>query len=178
MTRFDICLKFVLAREGGFVDDPKDRGGRTNKGITQSTYDEWCDLTKRQRGDVKDIPDEQVAAIYHRRYWLASKCDTLPPPVDLLVFDAAVNHGPSRAIKLLQDALRVPSDGDFGPRTERAMQDQMVAGKLRDVVDYYRAHRIAFYQRIVERDPSQKRFLNGWLNRISALEVATNLPTD
>lgn len=140
------------------------------KGITQRVYDEWCDLTKRPRADVKDIPDEQVAAIYHRRYWLQAKCDRLPPLLDLVVFDAAVNHGPARSIKLLQDALGITSDGAFGEQTLNAIQEEILAGRVDDVVAHCLAHRIAFYQAIVDRDGTQKRFLNGWFNRISELE--------
>ena len=171
-TRFDTCLQFVLAREGGFVDDPADRGGRTNKGITQTVFDEWCDLVKRPRSDVADIRDEQVAAIYHRRYWLLAKCDELPPPIDLVVFDAAVNHGPGRSIKFLQDSLGVKVDGAIGEKTLLAASDCALSGKAADLIDRCLSKRVEFYQGIIKRDPTQKKFLNGWLNRVSALEAA------
>lgn len=66
MADFKKALKKVLKWEGGFVDDPDDLGGRTNKGITQRTYNIYYS------GDVKDITDEQVEAIYKSGFWKRS----------------------------------------------------------------------------------------------------------
>ena len=63
--RFDSCLPLILVFEGGYTNDPTDRGGATNKGITQKTYDDWCRRHSRQPQDVKNITDAEVSV---RRY--------------------------------------------------------------------------------------------------------------
>jgi lysozyme family protein len=106
---FVASLPFILRWEGGFVDDPNDHGGRTNKGVTQNVYNAWRADQRSPQQDVKQINDQEVAAIYYHRYWQPSKCDELRRKLDLAAFDTAVNMGPNRAIKVLQGACdRVP----------------------------------------------------------------------
>ena len=161
MTRFDQCLKFVLASEGGFVDDPTDRGGATNFGVTQVTYDTYRDKLGVPRQSVKNISNDEVKVIYAKQYW----CDGLPPPLDLLVFDSSVQHGTSRARKWLQRCVGVHDDGVVGAATMSAVN---VADK-HALVEKYFAIRDAFYERIISNDPSQEKFRRGWANRMSHL---------
>ena len=88
----------VLGREGGFVNDPNDRGGATNFGISSRAYPNI---------DVSKLTKDQAAAIYKRDYWDAINADSLPANVRELAFDAAVNHG----VKWTKDALAA-SGGD------------------------------------------------------------------
>src|SRR6201986_252592 len=67
---FTASLPFILRWEGGFVDDPDDRGGRTNKGVTQNVYHAWRADQGLPQQDVQQINDQEVAAIYYQRYWL------------------------------------------------------------------------------------------------------------
>src|SRR5690349_17054494 len=96
-TNFATALSFILKWEGGFVDDPDDRGGRTNKGITQRVYDAWRDRQGQPRSDVRDIADADVQAIYQQNYWQPASCDQLREKLDLVEFDTAVNMGSGRA---------------------------------------------------------------------------------
>ena len=91
---FGASLPFILRWEGGFVDDPDDRGGRTNKGVTQNVYHAWRADQGLPQQDVQQINDQEVAAIYYQRYWLPAKCDVLRSKLDLAAFDTAVNMGP------------------------------------------------------------------------------------
>ena len=102
-------LPFILRWEGGFVDDPDDRGGRTNKAVTQKTYSAWRARKGLPPADVKTITDEEVAAIYEQDYWLPPRCDLLQRHLDLAQFDTAVNMGPRRSVKILQTALDCPA---------------------------------------------------------------------
>lgn len=166
IDRFFDCLPFVLAREGGKSDTPGDRGGRTAYGITQATFDNWTQHTGR---DVWTITQDEVAAIYRRRYWDLTQCDKLPKGLDLCVFDSAVQHGPVNAIRFLQRAVGVEADGAFGPDTLGALLAAVAAGKVPTLIDAYLATRQAFYAAIVGHDPSQAKFVHGWANRITAL---------
>lgn len=172
MTRLTHALDFTLRWEGGYVNDPADPGGATNKGVTQSTYDTWRASRKLPKQAVKLIAHSEVGAIYESRYWKACRCGELPAPVDLVVFDSAVNCGPARASRWLQVALGVEADGSVGPRTVAAAREFGSPVELARKVSGLRA---AHYHDIVSKDPSQKKFLNGWINRLGDLNDTCGL---
>lgn len=172
MSRFDYCLKFVLEREGGYVNHKSDRGGATNFGITQRVYDRFRKDSGLLTRDVKLITDDEVKAVYRTMYWVVAKCGVLPQPIDLYVFDASVNHGPKRAVKILQGLLGVGADGAIGPVTIDALQEEAAAGRLAELANNYLAARLDFYFDIVENDPTQLAFINGWNARIEHLRNA------
>ena len=74
---FAAALKLVLAYEGGYVNDPRDLGGETNKGITQRTYDSFRLSQQLPKLTVKNITDAEVANIYYNQYWLAAGCNLM-----------------------------------------------------------------------------------------------------
>ena len=118
---FEAALPFILRWEGGFVDHPADPGGRTNRGVTQRVYNAWRARQGLPGRDVKHIGEAEVHAIYESGYWVPPRCDLLAQPLDLVQFDTAVNMGPGRAVRFLQQAVGCGVDGDFGPATERAV---------------------------------------------------------
>lgn len=172
MNRFDYCLRFVLDREGGYSDHKSDRGGATNFGITQKTYD----ASRQEAGvltrPVFSITANEVTAIYRLRYWNVAKCGLLAEPLDLYVFDSAVQHGPARAVKLLQRALGVADDGQLGPKTIGALHEEIAAGQLPELCRNFLAIRQDFYDDIVDADPTQQKFAEGWSNRLDHLRLA------
>jgi lysozyme family protein len=169
---FEESLPFILRWEGGYVDHPDDPGGRTNKGVTQKTYDQWLARQGLPSRHVKLIEDDEVKRIYESDYWAPPRCDLLQRQLDLVQFDTAVNMGVSRAVRFLQTALGCAADGDFGPRTERAAS----ACDLGATVIVYCDEREAFYRRLAERKPQLGVFLKGWLNRLNALRKEVGLP--
>lgn len=114
---FDRSLAAVLVHEGGFVNNPKDPGGATNKGVTQAVYDDWRGRHGLAKRSVRGIADDEVRAIYRRDYWDRINGDGLPSGVDYATFDFAVNSGVSRAARFLQAAAGVAQDGAIGPAT-------------------------------------------------------------
>jgi lysozyme family protein len=169
---YEAALPFILRWEGGFVDHPKDPGGRTNKGVTQRVYTAW----RTRRGlpdlDVKQITDVEVKAIYESDYWLPPRCDVLPTRLDLVQFDTAVNMGVGRAVRFLQTAVGCGVDGQFGSGTAQA-----VAGcDARTTLARYCETREAFYRRLVARNPDLGAFLKGWMNRLNSLRSEVGLP--
>lgn len=172
MSRLTHALDFTLRWEGGYVNDPADPGGATNKGVTQSTYDAWRAGKKLPKQPVRQITHSEVGAIYESRYWNACRCGELPAPVDLVVFDTAVNCGVGRASRWLQQALGVGADGEVGPKTVAAAQAHHAPVELARQVSRLRA---AHYSAIVASNPKLKKFLNGWTNRLGDLNDTCGL---
>ncbi len=166
----------ILKHEGGFVNDPADRGGATNLGITQATLSNW-------RGhqvsvdDVRNLTEDEAREIYEQNYLKKPKIDMLPfPHPQVFVFDMAVNHGPGRGIKICQSTINkagfgpISVDGGMGPATaaaaERA-QNEMGPYFQNAMVE----ERKAFYEAIMRKNPSQERFRNGWMRRADSFTL-------
>lgn len=111
MTDFDKAFDLIIGVEGGYSNDPKDTGGETNWGISKRAY---------PTVDIKNLTKEQAKAIYAVDYWAKIKGDELPYPLNVFVFDAAVNQGTDAAIKVLQKTLSVAQDGILGSQTIKA----------------------------------------------------------
>ena len=89
---FDRALQFVLAHEGGYVNDPADPGGETNMGISKRKYPQL---------NIRDLTVAEASDIYRHDYWHAFGCDKLPPTLALVHFDTNVNMRPEAAAELL-----------------------------------------------------------------------------
>lgn len=98
MEIFKAALKFTLSVEGGYVNNPKDPGGETNRGITKSVYDTYRQNKKLPIQSVRSISNQEVEEIYKNNYWIPSNCDKMiDPKLAISVFDFAVNGGVQRA---------------------------------------------------------------------------------
>ena len=166
MARIDNLCKFILSWEGGFVNDPADRGGATNKGVTLSTwkaqgYDKNHD-GKIDVNDLKLITDDDAMRIMKRNYWDRWKADQIASePVACLLVDWVWGSG-VWGIKIPQDMLGVKADGVVGSKTLRALNAQ----DAHTFFDRLKARREQYLLDIVKSRPSNKRFLNGWLKRL------------
>ena len=89
------AIKFTLAEEGGYVNDPKDPGGETKWGISKRAHPTL---------DIKNLTPECACDIYCKDYWLSSGCDDIPWPLCAVVFDTAVNCGVARATQWLRES--------------------------------------------------------------------------
>jgi lysozyme family protein len=96
---FQACLAFTLKQEGGRSDNPRDPGGRTNQGVIQRTYDAYRASKGQTPRAVYAMTQAERDEIYRREYWGKVTGNSLPPGVDLCVFDFAVNSGPVRALR-------------------------------------------------------------------------------
>jgi lysozyme family protein len=161
-ANWDACLAFVLAAEGGYVDDPMDPGGATNMGITLQVLSTWRH-TAVTKTDVQNLGRDEAGAIYRANYWNAERCSDLPAGVDLIVFDAAVNIGVGRSAKFLQSVVGVTADGSIGPQTVAAVTAKAAA----DVVNGLAAARLQFYQGL----PTFDHFGHGWTARVNNLKA-------
>jgi lysozyme family protein len=136
----DAILDAILRAEGGYVNDPLDKGRCTNRGITLQTLREWRgrDVTCE---DVQALTEQETRDIYRARY--LQPFDGLDPTIKPQVVDIAVNAGVLRARQLL--ALAQQSGKPLGVAL---------------VIE-----RLKHYGRIVAADPTQAKFFNGWINR-------------
>ncbi len=163
-------LEWLLEEEGGFSNHPADTGGATMYGVTHATYDAWRKAIKRPKQSVKLITQEEAFALYKAMYWDEAGCDKLPWPINYMVFDAAVNSGPSRGTKWLQEALRTKIDGVIGPKTlallNQVMDDDpgVLVYRLIDV-------RLKFLVTLIRAKPSQMAFLLGWMRRLIRVQL-------
>ena len=117
---FDACLEFTLAEEGGWIDHPTDARFAANHGISLARLRRFLRDPGLGRDDVRYLPCATVRALYMADFWNRTRCDALPPGLDLMVFDHAVNAGPDRAGRALQLAAgqkREEIDGAVGPDT-------------------------------------------------------------
>lgn len=105
---FERAFKVIVGQEGGYVNDPNDLGGETNYGISKAAFPDI---------DIKNLTLADAETIYIDHYWNACKCDEMPWPLALYVFDAAVNQGVRPAIQMMQQALGITSDGIIGNGT-------------------------------------------------------------
>jgi lysozyme family protein len=157
-ANFAPSLALVLQHEGGFVDDPQDPGGATNKGVTQAVYDDWRAGEGLFKRSVRYINDYEVGAIYRRRYWNACRCDDLPSGLDYCIFDFAVNSGVNRAARYLQRAVGAVEDGQVGPATIARVAAQSVEYTINSVCDA----RLNFLRQL----PTFSHFGTGWTCRV------------
>jgi lysozyme family protein len=155
---FEECLKHVLAHEGGFVDHPADPGGATNLGCTKAVWEEWCGHAVDVQA-IKDLTPDDVAPLYREKYWHKVRVDDLPAGIDYCVFDTAINSGPGRAAKFLQEAVGATPDGIIGLRTLAAVRE----ADPRQVIDAYCAARLAWLQEL----PTWPTFGRGWGRRVT-----------
>ena len=162
---FKKVLAFCLSFEGELSNHPLDKGGLTWKGIARNAHPDWPGWAYIDRGQRP--PDSLVEKLYYERFWKPLRCDELPPPVALLLFDTAVGTGIAPAVRLMQRTLRVKADGIIGPQTLNAIKN----ADLYYFVEYFSTRRRNYYRSIVRRDPSQEEFLSGWDRRAGAAQA-------
>ncbi len=176
--RFEAALAFSLRWEGGFSNHPNDPGGATMKGVTQKVFHAWLEARDEPPREVKTITDAELQDIYWSNYWQLARCEVMPRPLDAMMFDGAVNHGPGGAGRLLQQALNacgesLKVDGAIGQQTLLAVARHTAPAESRKLAEEWLTAREALYRRIVARKPETGVFLAGWLNRLADLKHAT-----
>ena len=160
---FNAALQHMLRHEGGFVNHPKDPGGMTNLGVTARTWEDWIGHTPSEK-EMRELTPEKVAPLYKRKYWDAIRGDDLPSGVDYCVFDCAVNSGPGRAAKMLQEVVGVKPDGGIGPITLAAVKAVDPIG----LINKYTEKRIQFWRSL----PTFETFGKGWVARGERVQKA------
>ena len=170
---WDKSFDMVVAHEGGFTNDQRDKGnhlpdgreGCTMWGFTQAVWEKYVGHEVTQ-DDMKALKKEDVKPVYKRDYWDAVRGDDLPTGVDYAVFDFAINAGPAAARKMIQRALGVNPDGAIGPATIKAIQD--ADGK--ELMQKFSDVKTAFYKSL-DNFPVYGK---GWLKRVADVQIAAS----
>ena len=169
MANSSKLVPFILQWEGGFVNDPDDLGGATNKGITIGTFTEY----KKRKGqkaptvtDLKNISDAEWHDVFKSLYWDRWKADGITSQaVSNIVVDwvwASGVHG----IKRPQKLLGVVADGLVGAKTIAAIN----AADPKKLFDTIKADRAKFIDEICKARPKNEKYRKGWMNRINAIK--------
>ncbi len=169
----------IVAREGGYVNDPDDPGGATNHGVTIHTMRRLgLDLTgdgQVTTADVRILPQAQAVQIFVDHYFVGPRIAELPAPLHASVFDMYVNSG-ANAVKILQRLfnkmrLDVAVDGVVGPQTVKAAKDAMEAAP-NHLVDAYGIARRNYYYALADGRPASRKYARrrdggkgGWIAR-------------
>lgn len=169
-ANFDSLLYHVLMHEGGFVNHPKDPGGMTNLGVTKRVWEEWIGRPATEQ-DMRMLTPSVVGPLYKKRYWDRVCGDDLPAGVDYSVFDCAVNSGPGRAARFLQQVVGAGVDGAIGPNT----LEKTKAMDAAHIVEEYNRMRLEFLKAL----PTWTTFGVGWGRRVGdvllkSLQLATD----
>lgn len=177
MATFDKAIGTVLEHEGGFVANPADPGGATNWGISlrwlraQGLLGDVDHDGDVDADDIRNLTRNQAIALYRDKFWRASY-EWMIQPLAIKVLDTAVNVGPERAHRILQEALNaiglpVSVDGICGVQTVKAC---IAAGpeNLDQLLMEFRAAQSVYYAGLAIDKPDLRRFLKGWMRRAAS----------
>ncbi|ARB06099.1 endolysin [Dinoroseobacter phage vB_DshS-R5C] len=165
-SNFNQTTEWLLVHEGGFVNNPRDPGGATNRGVTQAVYDGYRRRKGLPKQTVRNITTQEVYDIYRTQYWDKVWADDLPQGLDYAVYDFAVNSGPSRAVKFLQRIIGVADDGVMGNVTMGA-----IAALPRDQVDDVIIQLCTDRWNWMKRLRTWDAFGRGWTRRVMGEEI-------
>lgn len=166
MTDDDI-IERVLGYEGGFVDNPLDRGGPTKFGVTASELGAARGLGRPATpSEVQALTYAEAKAIYAANFISKPHFDRIGDMnLRTIVVDSGVLHGVERASRWLQQALGVAGDGVLGAATVAALARADPSAVARKVL----ALRFNFIGSLLTDDPKQAVFAKGWIARVADL---------
>ena len=187
---FQAAFDATIGHEGGYANDPDDRGGETYKGVSRVHHPDWLGwvIVDRLRSR-EDFPqclssnrEAQIAVqdFYRLRFWdrlLGSMVDEVSPAVAGELFDTAVNASKQRGTKILQTSLNalnrdqrlysdLAEDGRIGNKTVNALRE-LPAKDLPVLLKMMNVLQGAHYMAIMGRNHSQEKYARGWFSRVS-----------
>lgn len=157
-THVTKMIQQIIAREGGYVNDPDDPGGETHFGISKRSY---------PKIDIKALTIDQATDIYYKDYYLASSCHLLPMNIQEIFLDMTVLHGKVGATKVLQETINskiqpdIKVDGVLGPTTINH------ANKVEP--NRLRAYRVKTLAQKVFANPTLEKYWYGWYQRATSV---------
>lgn len=167
MAEVGKLVPIILKWEGGFVNDPDDLGGATNKGITIATYTKYRKDKKLQPptiADLKNIPNNEWMDILKTYYWDRWQADRISNQSIANILVDWVWASGAHGIKRPQRLLEVEDDGIVGVITLSALNSYTNQHELFEII---KADRVKFINDICLRRPVNAKFKRGWLNRLN-----------
>ncbi|WP_026465062.1 glycoside hydrolase family 108 protein [Adhaeribacter aquaticus] len=184
MANFLLAYNITKKAEGGWSDNPKDRGGQTWKGVARNMHPKWkgwelVDNAKKKPGfptSLYKLVDLQklVLKFYKIHFWDVNLLDQVQnQEVANEIFDTGVNMGPGVPVRFVQRAINflnkggqlapnLKVDGVCGPATVAAINQYPYPTRLLKTLN---GLQVARYVEIVEKDPTQEVFANGWIEQ-------------
>ncbi|MDD4426954.1 MAG: glycosyl hydrolase 108 family protein [Paludibacter sp.] len=172
MANFNISLHKTLIHEGGYSNDPDDRGGETYKGISLNAHKNWkgWDIIHKYKikpGFPKNLEadielQKEIEYLYRVNYWNPINGNSImTQSIANSIFDFGVNAGVKTSIRMVQSVLGTEVDGIFGTKT---------LVKLNSTEPKYfhaafTVKKITYYISIIKKRPVNKKFLYGWIIR-------------
>lgn len=173
-TERDEIIRRVIRREGGYVNNKNDTGGATKYGITIGTLANYRGVPKASLtpSDVKKLTEEEAIAIYKKNYWDNSRMDEVSDTVRELFFDTHVHGGAAVVARRALNSLgyNIPTSGGISASLVEAMNSV----NQKQLFDAMVKERVKRFYGIVQNNPSQKVFINGWLNRMKDFGWSTS----
>jgi len=169
MANFKIALSKTLKFEGGYVNDPVDKGQETFKGVSRKNWPKWPGWIYVDNKDFTNpVLQDLVETFYKDNFWSNLKLDNFGQEISNFVFDTAVNQGSKSAAILLQTAISefnipITVDGEIGLATIKAYKsvDSEVL-----LLYTLKSLRTKVYIKICENNINQKKYFFGWLKRV------------
>jgi lysozyme family protein len=167
MAKIELFAPKILRYEGGYVDDPTDRGGATNMGVTLSTWKK-VGYDKDGDGDIDDddirlLSKADAIAVLKLNYWNRWRADQINnQSIAEILVDWLWGSG-KWGIVIPQRLLKVPEDGIVGPSTLYAVNSSNQRGLHAAIFQA----RVTFIRDLVNNHPEQMKFFNGWMNRLN-----------
>lgn len=169
MADYTKLVPIIKKWEGGFVNDPDDSGGATNKGVTLATFRSFYGSSKTIN-DLKAMTDAQWLHIFLNGYWNKCQASSINNQAIANIFvDWAWASGPVTAIKKVQGLVGTDVDGIVGFKTLAAIN----GANQEQLFNKIKAARIKFVEDLVKSRPKDKKFLSGWKNRINSFFFGT-----
>mgnify|MGYP002725676964 CR=1 FL=1 len=189
MAQFKQAFDVTMSHEGGYVNDPDDRGGETYRGISRIHHSDWSgwakiDLDKQADGFPANIDDQALAVnveeFYKAHYWDPFRGDEISSQtIATELFDSGVNMGVARAVQFLQESVNllnrngkswdeIQEDGDFGKNTLKALNAALVIDEttLFNVMNVLQG---THYVNLMRRSPVQEKYARGWFKRVRTI---------
>lgn len=166
-TQFEEIIEEVLEAEGGFVNDPDDKGGATNFGVTQQSYSNFLG-SSASVDDVRNMTREEAKECYKKDFWIPAKVDRMPDNLKHIYFDMVVNMGRKNAGKILQQAVNtkknsavldvdgIVGSGSLSHIPDLTLNDVLVERSMFFANNCFDGSRFAKRTR-------QNKFLRGWI---------------
>lgn len=168
MAKSDVLVPFIRKWEGGFVNDPNDLGGATNKGVTFATYKKWRKmkgLPEPSIADLKKLKEGEWKEIFQTMYWDSFLGDEIDNQnIANICVDWYWMSG-TTAIRRVQRLVGAKADGVVGPKTIACINSKSplpLFGMIKN-------DRKVYYEEICAARPANKKFLRGWLNRLNEM---------
>lgn len=175
MNNFNDLVGKILEAEGGFVNHPDDRGRATNRGICWNTWTQTAESILGKEPtleNLKDLTEGEAARIYKQEYWDKMNLDSIEnKSLQHMIFDGGVNHGIGTSARMVQESInalggQVKVDGALGPKTAEAINTSDPEALFNQIKE----RRYAHYDKIIEDNPTQEVFRNGWYKRVGRIE--------